>query len=196
VVLMGLSQGCAASLISALLWEGEAFGGVVGMCGYLPFRKGMHDCIEDVEHADKDLLGGSGDGGDDVFERDTESSEASTRFERAVAWLCDELDVSRQGREKANVPCMQSIPVFLGHGTEDEKVPCGIGRLAAEFLRGVHVSVDWREYEGLGHWYSGDMLRDMTQFLKALKGWDNYDSCREQGSSPVCHSLKQPCSIS
>lgn len=32
VVLGGLSQGCAATLISMLLWEGEAFGAMVGMC--------------------------------------------------------------------------------------------------------------------------------------------------------------------
>lgn len=39
VVLMGLSQGCAASIVATILWEGEPFGALVGMCGYLPFCK-------------------------------------------------------------------------------------------------------------------------------------------------------------
>ena len=39
VVLMGLSQGCAASIISLLTWQGEPLGAAVGMCGWLPFRK-------------------------------------------------------------------------------------------------------------------------------------------------------------
>jgi len=37
VVLWGLSQGCATSLASLLVWDGEPFAAVVGMCGWLPF---------------------------------------------------------------------------------------------------------------------------------------------------------------
>jgi hypothetical protein len=33
VVLGGLSQGCAAALVAALLWEGDDLGAMVGMCG-------------------------------------------------------------------------------------------------------------------------------------------------------------------
>lgn len=38
IVFGGLSQGCAASLIALLLWEGESIGADLGMCGWLPFR--------------------------------------------------------------------------------------------------------------------------------------------------------------
>lgn len=37
VVLWGLSQGCATSLVSLLIWEGAPFAATVGMCGWLPF---------------------------------------------------------------------------------------------------------------------------------------------------------------
>ncbi|KKY37725.1 putative phospholipase carboxylesterase family protein [Diaporthe ampelina] len=42
IILGGISQGCAASLVASLLWEGsEALGGVVGMCGWLPYISQM-----------------------------------------------------------------------------------------------------------------------------------------------------------
>ncbi|KAF2684252.1 phospholipase/carboxylesterase family protein-like protein [Lentithecium fluviatile CBS 122367] len=135
VVLMGLCQGCAASIVAALLWEGEAFGALVGMW--------------DTGKAGDDSLVEPGDDGEDIFERDCEGSGGGTKFERA--W----------------------IPVFMGHGTEDDKVPCDIGRLAAEFLRGIDMNVDWKEFEGLGHWYSEDMLRDVIRFIKGLNGWED-----------------------
>ena len=45
VVLGGLSQGYAASLISLLTWEGEPFAASFGMCGWIPFRKHMSDIV-------------------------------------------------------------------------------------------------------------------------------------------------------
>jgi predicted esterase len=169
VALMGLSQGCAASLVTSLLWEGETFGALVGMCGYLPFRKGMLDFVEEPETEDQDPLVGSGEE-DDLFERDEEGSEeAKSKLEKAVVWLREELDVPETGDESS--PPILSIPIFMGHGIKDEKVPLRFGRLAVEFLRGLGPNVQWNEYEELGHWYSEDMLRDVVQFLRALKGW-------------------------
>jgi hypothetical protein len=52
VVLWGLSQGCAASLVALLTWDGEPFGAVVGMCGWLPFRKHLEE-IASNERAQK-----------------------------------------------------------------------------------------------------------------------------------------------
>lgn len=66
---------------------------------------------------------------------------------------------------------MQSIPAFMGHGTEDEKVPYSVGKLAAEFLGALDVDVIWKGYEGLGHWYSDHMLRDIVRILKRLEPW-------------------------
>ena len=172
VVLVGLSQGCAASVITTLLWEGEAFGAIVGMCGYLPFRKAMWDSAQDSRNEANDCFAVYGDD-EDVFEKDEEESGGDgTEYEKAIEWLREELQVSKEGSKDAKSP-MQSIPVFMGHGMEDEKVPCETGKLAAEFLSGIGVNVAWNEYEGLGHWYSEDMLRDVVTFLKGLRGWED-----------------------
>lgn len=47
VVFGGLSQGCAASLVALLLWEGEDLRAVVGMCGRLPFAERLMAEIRD-----------------------------------------------------------------------------------------------------------------------------------------------------
>jgi predicted esterase len=166
VVLMGLSQGCAASIVAMLLWTGEPIRALVGMCGYLPFRKGMHDSVEDTEYFETESLLGSDGGQEDMFERDDDASGSGSKFERAVHWLREELGIDfvengLDGQDGA----LQSTPVFMGHGRDDEKVPCHIGKLAADFLRGIQVNVQWQEYSGLGHWYSEDMLRDVIAFL-------------------------------
>jgi predicted esterase len=172
VVLMGLSQGCAASLVATLLWEGEVFGGVVGMCGYLPFVGDLGGVVEDTERVEDQEE-------DDMFERDDEGSTGGSKFERAVEWLCEELQMNERESRNGRSCAMQSMPVFMGHGTADEKVPCQNGRVAAEFLKEIDVDVEWNEYEGLGHWYSEDMLRDVVGFLKGLEGWEDGDTSGE-----------------
>ncbi|KAH6629540.1 phospholipase/carboxylesterase family protein-like protein [Boeremia exigua] len=172
VAIMGLSQGCAASLVSTLLWQGEAFGGLVGMCAYLPFRKGMHDCIEDLSYGKTDPLVGPDDDGEDMFERDeNDFTKSDSKFEMAIEWLREELQAEAEEWGGDQLCSVQSIPVFMGHGEEDEKVPCELGRSAADFLRSIDIKVDWKEYEGLGHWYSDEMLRDIIRFLGNLEGW-------------------------
>lgn len=179
VVLMGMSQGCAASLIATFLWQGERFGGVVGMCGYLPFLNGMQSEIgeanassetrADVESQDPFAHQ------EDLFERENDNvGSVETKLQSAINWLRDELDFSERASQTALTnPPFESIPVFMGHGTEDEKVPCKSGRLATEFLKDVGVDATWYEYEGLGHWYSQDMLKDVKEFIKSLEGWDS-----------------------
>ncbi|MCJ1445234.1 MAG: hypothetical protein MMC23_005739 [Stictis urceolatum] len=64
----------------------------------------------------------------------------------------------------------QQVPILLGHGTKDEKVPLYLGREAVELLQKMGAAADIREYEGLGHWYSSDMLRDTVAFLHEKLG--------------------------
>lgn len=170
VALMGLSQGCAAGIVATLLWEGEPFAALVGMCGYLPFRKGMQDAIEDADMDGRAGMAGSGDEGEeDMFERDSDAGATGTKFETAVDWLCEELQTGTRGTGTTKL----SIPVFMGHGTDDKKVPIAFGKMAAEFLKGIDVDVEWREFDGLGHWYSEDMLGEVISFLRAREGWDD-----------------------
>ncbi|KAF2751822.1 phospholipase/carboxylesterase family protein-like protein [Sporormia fimetaria CBS 119925] len=179
VVLMGLSQGCAASLVSTLLWKGEAFGGVVGMCGYLPFRKGMLEEVEgERNHVEDD------DEEDNLFGKEEEGPHSGrSDIDRAAEWLREELQADSQADEHGKSAVMLSIPVFMGHGREDEKVPCDIGKMAADFLRGLSVNVEWREYDGLGHWYSEDMLSDVVSFLKGLDGWSSVVDVESQSTN-------------
>lgn len=59
----------------------------------------------------------------------------------------------------------QQIPIFMGHGTEDEKVGIEVGREAKNCLDLLEAGVKMVEYEGLGHWYSDKMLDDIFEFL-------------------------------
>jgi predicted esterase len=54
----------------------------------------------------------------------------------------------------------------LGHGAEDEKVDIKLGREAKNALDLMGTNVQMKEYEGLGHWYSEDPLRDIFNFIK------------------------------
>lgn len=152
VVLGGLSQGCAAALIAALLWEGDHLGAVVGMCGWLPFAGRMQDAASTEE--------------DDLFERDhSAESEDQDPFDIAVDWLREELGIP--ARSKSDM--LKNTPVFLGHGVEDDPVDVWLGRKAASCLKEIGVNVCWKEYQGLAHWYSGDMLKDLVNSLHYKK---------------------------
>ncbi|KAF2471665.1 alpha/beta-hydrolase [Lindgomyces ingoldianus] len=184
VVLVGLSQGCAVGLVTLMLWDREAkaerrtegIAGFAGMCGWLPFRKGMLQALDDDEEGKEDT------GDDFLFERsEDEGKEKKSNLERVVEWLREELEmnapVSRYGEEIT----VKNIPVFMGHGTEDEKVQCDLGKKATEFLKKVGVNVSWKQYSELGHWYSADMLRDLVEFVKGLDGWNHGQEITARG---------------
>ena len=85
-----------------------------------------------------------------------------SRVDQAVRYLREELGLP----EVRRCHPFQRIPIFLGHGVEDEKVPVGLGEEAASCLRSLQGSVDFKTFEDLGHWYSGAMLRDILNFVK------------------------------
>ncbi|KAF2119024.1 phospholipase/carboxylesterase family protein-like protein [Lophiotrema nucula] len=156
LVVMGLSQGCATMLAGCMNWNGPKLGAVVGMCGWLPMREGMADAIALHELQDQEA---------DMFDRGSDGGIKKTKVDIAVEYMCDELGIER--REEQNNSGWKDTPVFLGHGTDDEKVLCRLGQEAAEFLRGIDVDAIFRSYEGLGHWYSSNMLCDIMEFIKS-----------------------------
>ena len=83
-------------------------------------------------------------------------------IEQAIGYLREELDLP----EIRDSHPFQRIPIFLGHGVDDEKVPVGLGEEAASCFRSLQGRVEFRPYEGLGHWYSGAMLGDILNFVK------------------------------
>ena len=164
VVLMGLSQGCAVGLVSLLLWKREMLGGFVGMCGWLPLRKNMSEALEE--------MAGMGDE-DDAFAVEG-NIEEKTRLEHATDWLREEVGfptLSTTLSGEISSACKTSV--FLGHGTEDQKVPCELATLATHFLKELNINVMHEEYQSLGHWYSEDMLRGIVEWLKTMGGQMN-----------------------
>lgn len=162
----GLSQGCAASLVALLLWEGEDLGAVVGMCGWLPFAGRLMAEIrgEEDEQHDNEALGF------DPFSLDGTSHGATgTPAQKAVTWLREQLDLPALQLPSKPLS-IQRTSIFLGHGGQDEKVSIMLGRRASECLSELGMSVCWEEYDGLGHWYSSDMLSDLVHFLQDAFG--------------------------
>ena len=150
LVLGGLSQGCAAALVAMLVWDGAALGAAVGLCGWLPFAQRMR---EQVEGEDPFLrLGRNGE---------EEEVEADAGV-RAVRWLRAELEME----EERGAISARETAVFLGHGVLDDRVDVVLGRAAAQVLDAVGVSTRWREFEGLAHWYSGEMLGELVEFVR------------------------------
>lgn len=175
VVLVGLSQGCAASLVSLLLWEGAPLGAVVGMCGWLPFCARMREQLDDAASGGDQRGAGEAD---DVFvvQREDEGEEKEPA-RVAVDWLREELDVPSKGNGGHQSDLVfRNVPVFLGHGAEDDKVHVSLGRDAAGLLESLGAEAVWKEYETLGHWYSGGMLRDVVDFVFESTGWEKTDT--------------------
>ena len=100
---------------------------------------------------------------DDPFERSGQGGESDPPTQ-AVEFLCEEVGSSVLHPSMA----FQRTPLFLGHGTEDNKVSLHLGREAASCLRSLGMQVFWTKYEGLAHWYSPAMLRDLVDFLQGL----------------------------
>ena len=155
VVLGGLSQGCAVSLVALLMWEGEPLGAAFGMCGWLPFRKQMEE-IAQPQYDAKDE--------DDPFERSGQGGESDPPTQ-AIEFLCEEVGASIVQPSMS----FRRTPLFLAHGMEDEKVLLHLGVEAANCLRILGMQIYWKKYEGLAHWYSAAMLRDLVDFLQGLE---------------------------
>ncbi|WEW56557.1 hypothetical protein PRK78_002003 [Emydomyces testavorans] len=167
VVLGGLSQGCAASLVALLLWDGDPLGAAIGMCGWLPFQMQIDDTVRGLNtNEDEDVVDGedfnpfADEGKVNNNSRAIEESPA-----RAIMYLKEEFGISCSSPSPPDLP-FQSIPLFLGHGVEDAKVPIHFGRKAASCLSAMEMEVIWNEYPNLGHWYSESMLRDLVVFLR------------------------------
>lgn len=185
VALWGLSQGCAAALVSLLTWGGEPLAAAVGMCGWLPFRELLEETFRDS------AVSATNVNDEDPFSRSDE--ECNSGVENSLSPIQNMEDNPRMGdqlrrmktltrlSEELDVPVtrpqcpmsFQRTPLFLGHGTEDDKVPFALGQETARFLHSTMAMevVQWRQYDGLGHWYSKEMLSDIVSFAQEKSGW-------------------------
>ena len=106
---------------------------------------------------------------EDLFDREEKDGEEKDLIAVALRWLRDELELPG-GDAGDDSSAFQKVPIFLGHGVEDDRVSVIIGRNAADCLGTLGVqTLCWKEYQGLAHWYSGEMLWDVVAFLGNLR---------------------------
>lgn len=96
--------------------------------------------------------------------------------QQALDFLRTELEL-----QTLNTLVFQKIPFFLGHGIEDAKVRVGLGREAASCLKTLNANMMLKEYEGLGRWYSGQMLAGIIAFVQKHAEWDEPGLERKTG---------------
>ncbi|OHW90688.1 acyl-protein thioesterase [Colletotrichum incanum] len=156
----------------------------------------MADAIENVlrershsmneEHKEINLV----DSDDDVFESSNDESPCgweeaepeANPLKRALRIIREEVDLPTQQSE--SVPPFQKTPVFLGHGSKDDKVLLRHAQQACRVLQLMGCNVELRTYYKLGHWYSEEMLQDMLEFLwngrTVSRGVDEIEQRRER----------------
>ncbi|POS69233.1 acyl-protein thioesterase [Diaporthe helianthi] len=174
IILGGISQGCAVSLVASLLWAGEdGLGGVVGMCGWLPYIDQIRGylCVEGDDEEKPVTVSGLGeDTGFDPFERPASPGcDAGGSVAAAVEWLRDEIEVPSRRSVTGDVRGSGSTPAIMCHGRDDGKVDIAKGKEAADFLPALGVGpVRFKAYAGVEHEFSADMLLDIVEFVQRV----------------------------
>ncbi|KAJ7033376.1 putative phospholipase/carboxylesterase [Mycena alexandri] len=151
VIIGGLSQGCGASLHVLLNFQPDegALLGYIGMCGWLPFA--------DILDAEDDE--------DDIF-RDAPDTPLLQRQHSAAATARDISSLPSLSLDLDTPPAFAQTPVFLGHGTHDDRVLIKLGEQARDVLVRLGCDVQWKEYDE-GHWYKvPDEIDDLVAWLK------------------------------
>ena len=158
IVLGGISQGCAMSLL-VLLSLDFAVGAYVGMCGWLPLSSEIRDVLDSAEDQER-VDDGISFGDDDEDEAALEPSVQVLHHVRGV------LDLNDNASQRTTERTCLATPIFLGHGARDEKVSFRLGEDAASTLSSLGMDVTWKCYPGLGHWYEipGE-IDDILAFL-------------------------------
>lgn len=173
VVLGGFSQGAAASLVAALLWDGEQrLGGVMAICAWLPYMSQMADMLQRIHGKATPCKGGEQDEEEfDPFERTpSREDEVDQRVEGAevvLDWLQEQIDL-QQRNNKCLHQNLGDIPVMLYHGLSDRKVPAERSLEAQEYLFCLGLTiVERKTYPGVGHETSSNMKADIAAFLRS-----------------------------
>lgn len=182
IILGGISQGCAASLAASLLWEGkQGLGCVVGMCGWLPYISQIKGQLmvgfEDDERSSAAVKGleEEEEAGFDPFDRSASpgcdaispgDTDTGGSVVAAMDWLRGELEMSRRQAAASDV-FRTSVPAILCHGRDDGKVEAAKGMESAEFLSALGMGpICFKEYAGVGHEFSAEMLLDIARFIQ------------------------------
>ncbi|KAK3078434.1 hypothetical protein LTS18_007516, partial [Coniosporium uncinatum] len=142
IVIGGLSQGCATSLV-ALMGLIQPVGGYIGIAGWLPL-------VKDIKAA-----------AFQATDTDEQKSASQMRVARSVqSALGLPLSPAHGECGFAGTPCM------LGHGTADPKVVVKHGEEARDVLTNLGANVTWKPYADFGHWWKEpDTIDDIAAFF-------------------------------
>lgn len=182
VVLGGFSQGAAAALVAALLWDEEqSLGGVLAMCAWLPYMSPMAELFQRSygEGTPCSVFGAEQNGdGFDPFERmpsrDDETEDKLSRdidgVQAVIDWLREEVDLPQKMNPNRHGN-FGHTPVLLCHGLSDDKVMPERSQDARALLYSMGlVSVERMTYPGFGHGISSNMKADIVAFLSSTLG--------------------------
>lgn len=172
IVIGGLSQGCAAALHVLFGFDDDgkgSLGGFVGMSGWLPFQ----DKLNELSREDDDSLDDDNPFGSD--DEDNDGPEIPL-VQKAVNFVREEI-IELPPISSGSPGCSRT-PIWLGHGSEDERVSVNLGKLAAGTLEKLGWQVSWTPYQGLGHWYSAEELDDVVTFLRDRVGFEEEPEIR------------------
>lgn len=161
VILGGLSQGMAMGIICLLAMK-VPIGGFIGMSGWMPYRDDIQDLLDEKPEENSD----------DIFEADkvfsTPPSQDQDPLTRVSDFVRDLLSINDAAGRKPNI----STPVFLGHGSADEKIAPSLGEDARDTLRAIGFRVVWEAYRDQGHWFKvPDQIDDIARFMCRDVGW-------------------------
>ena len=142
VAVWGFSQGGAVVGILGVSGEGREAGGLVGMSGWLPFRRQIVAAVKEA--------GGGVEG----------RREAAVKFVTGLLGL-EEIEGGGGGLK---------TPMMLCHGEEDQKVKLEWGVEMWDLMLELGMDVSFKSYPGLEHWYNGDEMRDIVLFIRGIWG--------------------------
>jgi len=62
----------------------------------------------------------------------------------------------------------ESLAIFIGHGTADQRLPLSDGTEANSLLQSVSLEPEFHAYQGVGHSISAEELKDLSAWLQRL----------------------------
>lgn len=172
VVLGGISMGCATGLHVLLNGE-ERLGGFTGLCGWLPFERGISGIL--AEEVERDGKRGQEDEEEKRWLSRTrclilDGSETTASAAATDGDLLSSTDIVIASSTATKASLLRT-PVFLSHSKDDDVVPVQNGEVMTQCLKRLGMDVDMEIYEDGAHWINEPQgVDDMVKFLRDKVG--------------------------
>jgi len=183
IILGGLSQGCATSILT-ILSSGLNLGGFIGSCGWLPFQSSIEEldskCIGNKHEISRQIQAflqlrpGESRHMHKMFQKVKPASNEITNLSGSeILQPSKDVEVGDLARNlsalsEATTPAIKT-PIFLAHSEDDEIVPFKLGNELRQIMKRLGFDVTWKRYEDGGHWiHPKHGLDDMSAFLERV----------------------------